>query len=300
MDDILCIGDITIDIFYKGKNLPEKADQFEFKLGEKYIPDEFHTGLGGGAANVAVGCANLGLGSAVLGKIGDNAFKQIILQFFAKKSISSEFLITESDFFNVSSIFIGQKGNRSIIHFPTPTKPFEISDTYRSHLKEFKTIYLNNLPGQNIGARCELLKSIRGIETRLYLNLGMRDCEAGLKEATPLLDQADVLIINTSEYAALIGAKRETIQFDTDRAKEIGMSDKILILTDGANGSYGYFNGEVLKEPDAGAAPVDTTGAGDAYAAGFIASYQESQDVKMAMKAGTNYAGKILARIGAN
>lgn len=300
MDDILCIGDITIDIFYKGKNLPEKDGQFEFKLGEKYIPDQFHTGLGGGAANVAVGCATLGLGTAVLGKIGDNAFKQIILQFFAKKSISSEFLISESDFYNVSSIFIGTDGGRSIVHFPTPTNPFEISQAYQSHLKEFKTIYLNNLPGQSIAARCKLLDSIRGSDVRLYLNLGMRDCEAGLKETSPLLEKADVLLINTDEYAALIGAKKETIKFDTDRSKEIGMGDKVLILTDGKNGSYGYYKGQIVKEPDSGTTPVDTTGAGDAYAAGFIVSYQENQDLKEAMKAGTNYAGKIVSRIGAN
>jgi nucleoside kinase len=72
-----------------------------------------------------------------------------------------------------------------------------------------------------------------------------------------------------------------------------------LVITDGSSGSYVYAKDGIheAKAKDVGTI-VDSTGAGDAYVAGFLASYSKESSVDEAMESGTEYASQILKRIG--
>src|SRR3989344_332596 len=75
-----------------------------------------------------------------------------------------------------------------------------------------------------------------------------------------------------------------------------------LVVTDGAHGSFAYSGHKVHYEKAvSGVKVIDTTGAGDGYSAAFIAEYLKSNGaIESSMKKGTEYAVKILGRIGAN
>ena len=96
MYDLISIGDITIDLFFKGVSLTTKQNRFYLAIGGKYHADHFYESLGGGSANVAAGCSHFGVSAAVIGKIGENSFKQLIIQKLIRKGVSSEFLLHEN------------------------------------------------------------------------------------------------------------------------------------------------------------------------------------------------------------
>ncbi len=55
MLDLLTIGTVTVDLYYKGESLSEKDGHFNLAIGGKYFADSFYEGLGEGGANVSIG-----------------------------------------------------------------------------------------------------------------------------------------------------------------------------------------------------------------------------------------------------
>lgn len=298
MYDLISIGDITVDFFFKGSSLTQKDNRFYLAIGGKYPVEHFYESLGGGGANVAVGAAHFRLQTAVLGKIGENAFKQMILQKLMKKTVSSELVMIEKDYLNVSSILLTDSGERTIIHYYTPHTHFS-NDLIRQSLQT-KAVYLGNLPGVSLQERIALLASFKKNGALICLNLGVKDCQKPIREVSPLFKVADIFILNTYEFAELVKNKKETIDFSKNCAGLIGYDKQILILTDGKNGSFGYRQQKIFSQK--AIVPeriIDTTGAGDAYTSAFLASYLRNNDVPKAMHEGSRYAAVILGKIGA-
>ena len=69
-------------------------------------------------------------------------------------------------------------------------------------------------------------------------------------------------------------------------------------ITDGENGSLLSFNGEVTRIAPEKVCPVDTTGAGDLYAAGFLYGLIQGQSLESCGETGSILAGKTIEVIG--
>lgn len=301
MYDLITIGDVTIDIFFRGSSLTVDKDEFKLGVGNKYPVDTFYEAVGGGAANVAIWCSSEGMNTAALAKIGENPFKQIILQKLIKRTVSTEFLIYDKSFYNISAILLTETSERTIIHYATPNETLIVSDFMIDKMKTAKAIYMGNLPGISVSERVILLSKLKDDEKNIYLNLGILDCERPTKEIKPLIDLADVLIMNTIEFSALAKKGKKKIEYNTDVSELIGFKGAALVVTDGANGSYGYSEGTVYKHNGATVKSiVDTTGAGDSFTAGFISSYINSPSIQGALKHGTMLAKRNLESVGAN
>jgi len=110
MYDLISVGNISIDLYFKGSAFTKSKDRFNLAIGGKYYSDFFHEDIGGGGVNVAAGVAKLGLRPAIFGKIGDNAYKDLILKKLADKNISTEFCQIEENYYKISAIILTEKG----------------------------------------------------------------------------------------------------------------------------------------------------------------------------------------------
>lgn len=300
MYDLASIGDITIDLFFRDETLTRQADRFSLAVGGKYAVSYFHESLGGGGANVAAGAAHFGLKTAVMGKIGENAFKQMIVQKLIKKTVACEFLTIEKDYVNLSAILLTTDGERTIIHYCPPHKGLPSSEGMFDKAFNTRAVYMGNLPYTSPAARKKLLAGFKKRGALVCLNFGVSDCRNRNPHLEDLISQCDVLILNTHEYAELVKKKKETLDFSQNCADRINLEAKILILTDGPGGSYLYHQNKVHFQPAiAPAKIVDTTGAGDAYVSGFLADYLTNKDLPKAMRQGASYAAQIIGRVGA-
>lgn len=300
MYDLLTVGDVTIDLYFKGKDLTMKDGRFNLAVGGKYQPDEFYEGLGGDAANVSIGASSFGLNCVILAKLGENVFKQIVLQKLVNKRISTEFLLYERGFTNLSSILLTPQGERTIIHYATHGSPLNLSELQKKYLTKAQALYMGNLPGIKLDEQIQLCKLFKALGKPVFINLTHDDL-GSRTNLDRLVLLSDCLILNTYEYAEFVGKNREKIDFTKDQSSSLGMAGKILIITDAAAGSYGYFGGRVFCQKAVKVSSIiDSTGAGDAYTAGFIATYMKTKDIERAMQEGSNYAAKILQKLGAN
>jgi len=303
MFDLISIGNISIDLFYQGESLTHSGNRFNLAIGGKYLVDHFYETLGGGGANVAIGVNNYGFKSAIIGVIGNNQFKKIILQHLEEHKVSHEFCAFKDEYLKISSILLSSSGERTIINYETPHEHiFEKTEDFL-HLKKAKMVYISNLPRVPLEERIHVLNYLHTNNIPVVLNFGIKDCRRPLAQVLPLIHKTSILIVNTHEFAELIKRNYEDIDFSTDVRKFIHTSyDQTLIVTDGGKGSYGY-TGKIVHYMRA-LPPhkiIDTTGAGDAYTAGFIAGYLKSSgNIMVSMETGAKYAVKILEKVGAN
>ena len=302
MLDLISVGTISIDLSFRGQSLTSDKDHFQLAVGGKYVVDELHEGIGGGGANVALGLREYGMDVAVLGLIGENSFKEIILEKLQVAGVHTHLCQVKKDYLNISSILLTPSGERSIIHYEPPHEELLAGMKDFSLLEQTAAVYLGNLPDVHLSQRTQLLMVAKHNGALTFLNLGVKDVRREQKELLPLIEQADVLIVNGHEYADLIKKKYEELDFKTNIVgNEKFLEGKIVIVTDGEKGSYGYFNSEVyFQEAIKPEKILDTTGAGDVYTAGFIAQYLRSKDVKKSMLQGAEHASKVLAQVGAN
>jgi len=300
MYDLISVGSVSLDFYFQGKSLTRDNERFHLAIGGKYLSDSFFESIGGGGANVAIGVASHGFSVALFGKIGNNPFKEVILKRLAEKKVATEFLQIEKDYYKISAILLTESGERTIIHFETPT---QLTKDFFLHqdLKKAKNIYFSPLGDLSIEEKTKMIGYLKGDQTLTFVNLSINDCRQPKEKLLPIFDALDVLILNTHEYAELVKKPYQSIDFfHLDLEPEI-LKKRIVVVTDAEKGSYGYQAGKFyFQEAIKPEKIVDTTGAGDGYTAGFIADYLKNKDIASAMKNGAMYAVKILQKLGAN
>lgn len=300
MYDLISVGNISIDLYFQGKNMTQDTNRFKLAIGGKYYTEDFHEDIGGGGCNVAAGVAKLGLRVAVFGKVGNNPFRDLIFKKLADKRVSTEFCEIVDDYYKISAIILTDKGERTIIHHETPGHMLRKFYLHKE-LKNAKHIYFSPLEHLDIEEKTKMIKYLKGDNTLTFVNLPATDCKRPVAHLKEIFDSLDVLIINAHEYSLLARKDYSSINFKKLKITLPFLKDRVLIITDAEHGSYGYYKDEFFyQEAVKPKKIVDATGAGDAYTAGFIAQYIKSGNIESSMLSGAKYAAEKLSRLGAN
>lgn len=303
MYNLISIGSISIDLYFKGNSLTFKDERFQLAIGGKYLADNFYVGIGGGGTNVAIAAGKNGLKTAVMGKIGNNVFKKIILDKLVENNISHTLCDFENSYYNVSLIILSPNGERSIIHYVTPHQHLFSDSNDLKDVTKTKMVYLGNLPDVSLTERSEVLHFFKKKGVKTVVNLGVKDCRKSLKELHHFLGGADILILNGHEFSELVKAPYKDIHFKEHVVKWYipSLIEKLVVITEGEKGSYAYLGNNLYRQPAERITKiVDTTGAGDGYTGAFIAEYLKSGNVEKSMDKASVFASKILQRVGAN
>ncbi len=146
----------------------------------------------------------------------------------------------------------------------------------------------------NIAQAVELA---RGVGARVALTPSDPSCVDRQRAAMLALIEGDcdILIGNEVELAALSGAQdpMSALHWALEHCRTVA-------LTRSAHGALVADGGPVVEVPAAPVARVvDTTGAGDAFAAGFLAGIAEGADVAEAARAGAALAAQVIGHFGA-
>jgi ribokinase len=263
---------------------------------------------GGAAANTAYACAKLGLKTAFIGKLGRNdIFGSKILHDFNKVKVETDFL-KYSDEFNTGSAYVAlsEEGERRIYAYSGAANYLSKADIIEEELSQTKLLYLSSL--KNIEAFIQAAEIGKKNKIPIIFNPGMLVIEQGLAKIENLLRKIDIMIISRKEFKALNDFKKENIDPKTikkESHKFFSFGLRVLIVTMGEKGAL------ILTPNDFKIIPpikmdlvVDTTGAGDAFSAGFIYGFIQNsgfifEDLKKNVKIGNFIAGKCIEKLGA-
>jgi len=303
MNDLISVGDTTIDLYFKGDSLTKGASRFQLAMGGKYFVDYFHIGVGGGGANVAINTAKAGCKAVLMTKIGRNHFEKIILDRLKTAGVSVKLTSLEKNYYNLSVILLTKEGERTIINYQNRHGHL-LTHNYGKNLdltSQTRMVYFGNLPDVSLTERKELIKKLRKVSQKVIINFGVNDCRRDRSQLDVFFHLTDGLIVNRYEFADLVKKDPLKLNLKNNLLSLLPeLKGKFLIITDADKGSYGYEGANVYYSPPAKAKIIDTTGAGDSYTAGFISQYLKTNNVHEAMAKGTIAAARILAKVGAN
>lgn len=298
--DVVTIGDCINDRFIELHEVKTSRTKFGevnlcFEHGEKISVDETYEDVGGSACNVAVSLSRLGFKSGIVSAVGGDGETDKIIDRLNSENVDIKFIKSFPKNKTNFSIIIVYKAERTVFVYRGLK---DYSQIKIPKILRTKWIYLGPVANSFEPNYKDLICLASEKNINLTVNPGHRQIVDGRPALVKLLYVTNILILNKEEAIDLTKMnKLVSIKELLRRLK--GLGPKIVIITDGVNGAY-LTNGEEyigIKSTELNA--VDSTGSGDAFSSGFLASYIKNDDVKQAMKWGIMTSGEVVKDFGA-
>lgn len=291
MFEIICFGDAFLDhIVYLPVNTYEIEDgKICFDLGKKKLVEAFEDHLGGNAPNTAAGLKLLGLNTALAGFWGTDNYGKLIEKTLKEQGIDCTLSQAEGQT-NRSIIF--QTGGERTIFSRHCAKEYRVPD-----LSESKWLYFTSISKEGLEILPEVYRAIQKNKIKLVFAPGTSQLKAGLGKIALLLRISEILILNKEE-------SKELTQIHSEEPKKLlaalqKLGPKICVMTNGEGGAYAAAGQKYYFAPALKVKVADATGAGDSFAAGFVAAIIYSNGIGEALKWGiANSTANIAVRGG--
>jgi sugar/nucleoside kinase (ribokinase family) len=274
--DLISIGSITNDFFVltdRGKFFKTPKDKLApewlgFELGEKILAQEIIESAGGVATNLSMGTKKLGLKSFPIGP--------------AKAA--------------VSVIIVDKKTGERMIFYKKSSGSVSLGA-----LKKMKTKWLSisSLTG-NWGKEAEeILAYKKKNGTKLILAPSTSMIRDGYSNLKKLLSQSEIIFLNRNEAIEIAFNEKMKVSGINQLVKLLhGLGPKIVCVTDGAKGAYCYDGAKTHYSPIKKVKAVDSTGAGDAFASGFLGLYLKGASIEKSLQMGIMNSANVVKYIG--
>lgn len=295
MYDLLTIGDIKLDAFLSLDRCQDKCDlvkkKIEFAFGEKISVDLLAQQIAGSAPNVATGLARQGKKAAVISHMGDDTTYTMALATLKQEQVATDFIHSYKHTASAYSAVLSLQGEKTILASYLH-KPLKLPKKFPTT----KWVYLSEMGNAYDDTYISLLKNLRTDHVLLGFNPG----NVQIHERKPILfkmiARTTVLFVNLEEAQELIGNTRLKIHALAEALFQLGPTE--VVITDGRNGSYGYNGTVLLFCPIYPGERVESTGAGDAFASGYLGAKMNGQSMHDALKWGSVNAASVVLHVG--
>ncbi len=307
MKKVLGMGNALLDIMTNLKNddllqhfnLPRGSMQLVDKeLSDKIIKhtqtlDKKLT-VGGSAANTIYGLANLGVETGFIGKVGNDEYGKIFHHDLNKNNIESH--LFESKLATGRAIgLISPDSERTFATYLGAAVELSAEDLSSQLFTPYKIIHIEGYMVQNH----DLLK--RAVELAKENNLMV---SLDLASYNVVTDHLDFIKMIVKEYVDIIFANEEEVKSFTGLGPEEGLDNlaqlcEIAVVKIGKKGSLTQRGQKKVNVGVIDVKSLDTTGAGDLYASGFLFGLINDMSLEHCGHLGAILSGKIIEVIGA-
>jgi sugar/nucleoside kinase (ribokinase family) len=268
--DVICLGILVADIFAE----PIPAIPAPGQLG---LTDRFLLCAGGCASNTAAGLSRLGRKVKVLGKVGNDLFGGFVLDDLKRQGVDCSSIAFSKTHPTSGTVIINVSGeDRRYLHCVGANADFSFADIDCSVLDGARVLY--------VGGYMVMPKFGAEDLTRLFRAAKQRSVKTVLDVVTPpgltmsreqlesMLATTDVFLPNDDEAEAMTGLK--------DPVAQAGFLSNLnpacdVVITLGARGAVACRGNEILRAGTYSVQSIDESGAGDAFAAGYITGLLE-------------------------
>ena len=303
---ILGIGNALVDVLSKldsdetlvkigiQKGAMDMISREQMYVIRKYQANTETTQAPGGAnCNTMRAIALLGGQSGFIGKVGDDNLGQFYEEALLKAGVASYLIKTEGPS-GACTVFISPDGERTMGTFlgPAPTiSPDEITEDV---LRNYDCIHIEGYLIVNEELVRETMKKAKRLGLKVALDLAnyniVNAYKGLLEEVIP--QYVDILFANASEAEAFTGLPAQ------EAVKALEKQVDVALVTLGKEGSLIGSHGQFYHVDAEGGKPVDTTGAGDNFAAGFLYGQSVGASLVQSAQIGSMLSGYVIDVVG--
>lgn len=262
---IICLGILVADVV--GRPLKSVPD-----LGRLVLVDEMSLHTGGCAVNAATALARLGLPVEVIGRVGADPFGDFVLKAMQERGIGTSGIKRDPTVgTSATMVMVAPDGERRFVHYIGANARLTLEDVDFSIIEAASILHVAGslvLPGIDGQPTADLLWRARACGVTTFLDTVWDDTGRWMELLEPCLQAIDYFVPSLPEAQAITGldAPADVARSLLDRgvgtiALKMGADGCLVMDSTGTKISLPAFKVDV----------VDTTGAGDAFAAGFVA-----------------------------
>jgi len=245
---IICAGHVNWDVTLQVDRLPDPD-------GEACIADQYQSG-GGSASNVAVALAGLDASPLLLGSVGRDEHGWLVRRELEDAGVETALVETDGET-AVKYLVVDESGELMMFGNDGANESYAASDLSATALSLAHHLHLTS---QAPETAAELAKAARDAGLTVSFDPGRRLADRDYGET---IRRTDLLLCNEREATVL---------------RDDGGADAVstLVVKQGSGGATATTDGASISHPGFAVDPVDTTGAGDAFAAGFLLARDEA------------------------
>lgn len=299
--EVVALGALNLDLIYAADLDPLGLEMGRERVGS---PEEFKDLLvflnrrgklkvrsgGGSAANAAYALARWGISTGVVGKVGQDEEGDFLLQDLRRAGVDIS-RVTRGEKSGQCIIVLGKKKNRSIVILPGANDTLSYPEIDLDYINKAKFLHMSSFLGK-IPYQAQKMIVAR-TRARVSFDPGEPHAIRGIDELAPIFKHCFILFPSDREIEIITGkgyreGARELLEYG------IG----IIACTLGEKGSYVLSKDVELEVPPFQTKVVDTTGAGDVYAAGFLAGLLKDLSLIRCADVATKVASSSIASYG--
>ena len=298
--DFLAVGDIVTDAFIRLQDaelhcgINNEQCEICMAFGAK-IPYESVTVVPavGNSPNAAVAAARLGLKTALVTDLGQDAHGAEAIATLKKEGVSSDFVRAHE----------GQATNYHYVLWFKDDRTILIKHEKYNYLwpeVSAKWLYLSSLGEHSLPYHQEILKFLTAHpETKLAFQPGTFQMKLGREQLAGFYARSEVVLCNVGEAEKILGV---TGVEPKELLKQMhALGPRIVVITDGPNGAYAYdgTNSYFMPPYPDPKPPLERTGAGDAFSSTFVAALALGKTIPEALTWGPINSMSVVQAVGA-
>jgi len=283
--DVIGFGALNVDKIYR---VPKIAREEE----ETFVYD-FQEAPGGSAANTIVGLARLQLKTGFVGKVADDHEGQLLLNDFRREGVNTDgIVVAQKGSSGVVAAYVDKKGERALYVHPSVNDSLTFEDIDLEYSKRARFLHLTSVDEKPFQAQKKLVKELSDV--KVSLDPGEIYARKGLTALRPTIKKSFVVLPSEGELKILTGKGwregAKTLVKEGVGIVAVKLGERGCYVTDGREAH--------LIEPYR-VNVVDTTGAGDAFCAGFLYGLVKGKDLYQCGRLGNFVASRCITKVGA-
>jgi sugar/nucleoside kinase (ribokinase family) len=273
---IAVIGELNVDIVATGLASPPR-------MGSEIIAESIQTTLGSASAIFACGISKLGRTVTFISKVGADGFGDFCLEALEKAGVATDHVMLDKKAQTGITISLSAHKDRALVTYLGAISLLTYDQLSLSAIENHRHLHMTSYFLQS-GLRPSfpgILKEARRMGLSTSFDPNSDPSQEWEDEIWQVVAQTDVLFLNETEALQLTGATRARAAL-----KSLSKHTPCAVIKLGSKGAMAIREGKIARVHGFKVKALDTTGAGDSFAAGFISAYIEGSSLADCLKTG--------------
>lgn len=289
---VLCFGNLVVDTL--AGPVPGEL-RWDATVWVKTLDQQ----VGGNGASTCYALAKLGVPVRLVGAVGDDVFGEFVIRRLAEAGAETSHIARLDALTPASIAIVREDGARALVHRPGASALVfaelpELTSALTAGCTVFHLANPFSMPHMRVHA-AEAMRRARGAGLFTTMDTGWDSRGEWMRVVGPALPFTDLVFTNKEEACTLTGCADAESAAHALRAGGAGS----VAVKMGRHGCLLIAGSETTHVPAFAVEALDTTGAGDCFAGGFLAARQRGLDVRECARFGNAVAAFSVQKMGA-